>query len=304
MSGAESEFRGAAGVQIVGAIFSRARQEFWPTAPPERGVDAIVGVCIEARRTGAFVAVQVKCGASYFRADGTPTLKATQSHFAYWRQARLPVVGIVVDEGSGEASWVYLNDPGAFGQRSAGTSVAPSVAAAQRLDASNALQMLRAVLSEYEGGRRALEPVDSADYRGVDVDGGEPRLDERQTWTLLLERFTSESIPVASRINAGHRLSWYFPTVGEEQRDETFARMSSLTDVALAAILDCIGSLIESDSPDSATLVAEMLNYTPHAASRIATLHERVVLTRRALEWREQSCDVLEDVAPSDTTVA
>ncbi|MFD7411648.1 DUF4365 domain-containing protein [Kitasatospora purpeofusca] len=72
----------------------------------DHGEDLYVGFASGGRRTGHFVAVQVKSGKRYKRAKGYAIPVA--DHRQDWKDSRLPVVGVVYDRDQKRLFWVNL----------------------------------------------------------------------------------------------------------------------------------------------------------------------------------------------------
>ncbi|MET9182501.1 DUF4365 domain-containing protein [Kitasatospora aureofaciens] len=72
----------------------------------DHGEDLYVGFASEGRRTGHVVAIQVKSGQKYKRANGYAI--PVGDHRDDWKESRLPVVGVVYDRAEKRLFWVNL----------------------------------------------------------------------------------------------------------------------------------------------------------------------------------------------------
>lgn len=72
----------------------------------DHGEDLYVTVVQEGRRTGHLMAVQVKSGQKYVRAQGYAI--PVDDHREDWKQSRIPVIGVVYDLDSEQLFWINL----------------------------------------------------------------------------------------------------------------------------------------------------------------------------------------------------
>ncbi|MFI8499654.1 DUF4365 domain-containing protein [Streptomyces sp. NPDC085524] len=74
----------------------------------DHGEDMIVNFTRGGKRTGCWIAIQVKSGKKYKRANGYAI--PVEDHFDDWRQSRIPIVGVVYDMKKKELFWVNLTE--------------------------------------------------------------------------------------------------------------------------------------------------------------------------------------------------
>ncbi|GAA2458963.1 hypothetical protein GCM10010191_93810 [Actinomadura vinacea] len=72
----------------------------------DHGEDLYVSFTRSRRRTGHIVAIQVKAGKKYKRANGYAI--PIEDHFEDWKQSRVPVLGVVYDPEMDSLYWVNL----------------------------------------------------------------------------------------------------------------------------------------------------------------------------------------------------
>ncbi|WP_371675660.1 DUF4365 domain-containing protein [Streptomyces sp. NBC_01276] len=70
--------------------------------------DMIINFTRGGKRTGYWIAIQVKSGKKYKRANGYAI--PVEDHFKDWRQSRIPIVGVVYDMKKKELFWVNLTE--------------------------------------------------------------------------------------------------------------------------------------------------------------------------------------------------
>ncbi|MFC8859784.1 DUF4365 domain-containing protein [[Kitasatospora] papulosa] len=74
----------------------------------DHGEDMIVNFTIGGKRTGYWLAIQVKSGKKYKRANGYAI--PVEDHFEDWGQSRIPIIGVVYDMKKRELFWVNLTE--------------------------------------------------------------------------------------------------------------------------------------------------------------------------------------------------
>jgi len=114
---AQTALMGAKGVRIVETIVEDHLQHlFRERERHDLGIDGeieLVDAKNEERRgTGRLIAVQIKCGPSFFtETDGEAyVFRGEAKHYEYWAGFSLPVLIVLCDPDSGEAYWVEFNE--------------------------------------------------------------------------------------------------------------------------------------------------------------------------------------------------
>lgn len=74
----------------------------------DHGEDMIVNFTRGGKRTGYWLAIQVKSGKKYKRSKGYAI--PVDDHFDDWRQSRIPIIGVVYDMKKKELFWVNLTE--------------------------------------------------------------------------------------------------------------------------------------------------------------------------------------------------
>ncbi|MET7633877.1 DUF4365 domain-containing protein [Streptomyces sp. NPDC005245] len=74
----------------------------------DHGEDMIVNFTRDGKRTPYWIAIQVKSGKKYKRANGYAI--PVEDHFDDWRQSRIPILGVVYDMKKRELFWVNLTE--------------------------------------------------------------------------------------------------------------------------------------------------------------------------------------------------
>ncbi|WKX72163.1 DUF4365 domain-containing protein [Streptomyces sp. XD-27] len=74
----------------------------------DHGEDMIVNFTRGGKRTGYWIAIQVKSGKKYKRVNGYAI--PVEDHFEDWRQSRIPIIGVVYDMKKRELFWINLTE--------------------------------------------------------------------------------------------------------------------------------------------------------------------------------------------------
>jgi hypothetical protein len=74
----------------------------------DHGEDMIVNFTRGGKRTGCWIAIQVKSGKKYKRTHGYAI--PIEDHYDDWRQSRIPIIGVVYDMKKRELFWVNLTE--------------------------------------------------------------------------------------------------------------------------------------------------------------------------------------------------
>ncbi|MGC5235992.1 DUF4365 domain-containing protein [Streptomyces albogriseolus] len=90
----------------------------------DHGEDMIVNFTRAGKRTPYWIAIQVKSGKKYKRANGYAI--PVEDHFEDWRQSRIPILGVVYDMKKRELFWVNLTEQLRSGDESPGWVQVPS----------------------------------------------------------------------------------------------------------------------------------------------------------------------------------
>ncbi|MGE5156405.1 MAG: DUF4365 domain-containing protein [Betaproteobacteria bacterium] len=106
-SGRTSNSTGDIGVALVQEAFARLDWAFRPQPKDDVGIDAEAELRERGRLTGRVLAVQIKCGRSFFRTrrDGGWVFREDLTHLRYWLGHLMPVIVVLVDDDSREIYW-------------------------------------------------------------------------------------------------------------------------------------------------------------------------------------------------------
>jgi hypothetical protein len=167
------------GVNAVEAIFLEMKWLFRRQLESDVGIDAHVEAVSGNRPTGQLIALQIKCGTSFFRSerDNHYLYRATARHLDYWCSFALPVLLVMHNPETAETVWcrverhrVVVNADGS------GTIAVPRH---QRLDGDSGSAILSCIPnSDAESRRRQRMTVDIDIIRRSAENGAYLRLEE------------------------------------------------------------------------------------------------------------------------------
>ena len=104
---------GRIGVYGVGKIIEQELKWFFREQETEDyGIDAQIEICDDGGPTGKLIALQIKCGKSYFQ-EKTSTgyvYRGVLKHLKYWLNHDLPVVLVLYDHEQDKAVWTYVDN--------------------------------------------------------------------------------------------------------------------------------------------------------------------------------------------------
>ncbi len=101
------------GVHAVGCIVTEKLNWIFREQPIEDyGIDAHIEVCIDGKPTGRLIAVQIKCGESWFSLKSQEgfIFNGSMKHLEYWMSYSLPVILIMYNPIIKQALWVPIEN--------------------------------------------------------------------------------------------------------------------------------------------------------------------------------------------------
>ncbi|MEM7773345.1 MAG: DUF4365 domain-containing protein [Cyanobacteria bacterium P01_A01_bin.37] len=99
---------GVAGTQLT---FEKLGWIFREQPIEDYGIDAHVEVVRDGTPTGKLIALQIKCGTSWFgeSTDDGFVFRGEKRHLDYWQEHSLPVIVVLYEEDNGVAYWQIVN---------------------------------------------------------------------------------------------------------------------------------------------------------------------------------------------------
>jgi hypothetical protein len=111
-------------------------------------------------------------------------------------------------------------------------------------------------------------------------------------WAKLITVFFSLQEEIDLIVDAGQRLSWYFPVVSDERKDLFKERLEHASDRELAQVICAIHSALESDRDDVAELICDLLSYLPNHVERLKMLARANMVPINCLEALFQTIEL------------
>ena len=104
---------GRIGVYGVGKIVEQKMNwAFREQETEDYGIDAQIEICDDGVPTGKLIALQIKCGKSYFQ-EKTSTgyvFRGSLKHLKYWLTHDLPVILVLYDHEQDQGVWTYVDN--------------------------------------------------------------------------------------------------------------------------------------------------------------------------------------------------
>lgn len=113
----ESEFLGDFGVRKTESIIcDEMHYIFRRLDKNDLGIDGNIEILSEKKRgTGRLIAVQIKCGNSFFKevSEYGYVFRGEMKHFYYWKDHSLPVILVICNPQDGDCYWVHVTQENA-----------------------------------------------------------------------------------------------------------------------------------------------------------------------------------------------
>ncbi|MGR2831876.1 DUF4365 domain-containing protein [Vibrio vulnificus] len=264
MKAPKSELVSRAGVHYAGYVFSTEGIIFRETSSSDVGIDGQLElVSDDGTATGMLLGVQVKSGDSFVdNISGIFSFKSNKEHFEYWQQLRIPTIGVVYSPTLKKASWFDLTKYANLILKNDYPSVIK-----QEINESNVLEIGQGLTELIKLAHQYYElPVTKEDVEKL-VDIQEQAVDtqssKEDSWKRLISIFFSSDSDSDVIGEVGYRLSWYFPTVSDSQKEQFKNRLKQLTLAELNRIFCAIKLAFERNRDDVVSLILDLVSYHP-----------------------------------------
>lgn len=274
------------GVNFVDRVCSRGRTVFREVSKHDVGIDGFIEFVERGHATGIHVGVQVKSGRSFVSDDGNRfTFAADREHFGYWARCSFPVVGIVYSPHYDRAVWLDLTEASTDDRiRHGPLAITLDYSAATGFTPEALNQQVRRSVTRWVHQRRSLAEIQSimapvAEPSSLQVPSVDASGDRHAAWAELITQFVSPSSSIDAVLDAGYRLSWYFPAVDEAQKEAVRTAMRQLEDAALLRIVGAVSLSIEVDDGQRAEHLVDLLSYNESLFERLRSALEQQQVT-------------------------
>lgn len=297
----DSTFVERMGVHFAGYMFSMAHVVFRETPITDVGCDAQIElVNCNGIATGQMAALQIKSGDSRVNLKTNSfSLSEDPEHFEYWAKHTLPTFGVIYSPSLNTAVWLDLKE---HSKRIVETNGPYRISVT--LNENNELNKWNisglfsdAIQSFFEKPVSLQEVQQIVATQLIREENVEPvEMSKEEAWKYLTNvLLTSESEPDVLA-DIGYRLSWYFPTVSEEQKAFFIERISNATNKELTNVILAIQDALETDRDDAAQLILDLLSYLPNPVEKLKDLALQQVVPKEALEALIQSVECTSQV--------
>lgn len=285
------------GVYYAGYLFSLGDVIFRETSNTDVGIDAQIEL-IDGNgvATGKLAGIQIKSGDSFVDVKTqTFTLRAEQRHFEYWTRYTLPVIGVVYSPSLNRAVWFNLTERSHQIVADGGPyRVADVVNQDNELNERNISDALSRIIQEFHGmpvSTQEVEQVAQIQERPEEAVVEAEEETREAAWKRLTNILLASQSEPGVLADAGYRLSWYFPTVSQEQKDFFIERISNATDDELTNVIIAINDALSNKRDDVAQLICDLLSYIPNPDDRLKGLARQRVVPIEALKALFQSVE-------------
>ena len=296
----DTEFTSRAGVHYTGYICSMSGLIFRETPNTDIGIDGQIELVNgENKATGMMAGIQVKSGDSFVDAGTeTFTFRAEQKHFEYWEQFCLPVIGVVFSPTLKKAVWFDLSKHSKIIlSKGKPLEIKEALNLQNELEPLNGVPALVERIKEYHGLSVSEEEVNRiALIQEEHEESAEiERLDKETAWKRLVTIFFDSDSDPDVIADVGYRLSWYFPSVSEEQRKFFISRVVRVTDEELVKIVSAVHQALIGDRDDVATLIIDLISYLPNPVARLKNLEQSNLIPADQLWVLHQAIESLSE---------
>lgn len=265
MKATKSELVSRAGVHYAGYVFSTEGIIFRETSSTDVGVDGQVELVSDnGTATGMLLGVQIKSGDSFVDNNSEIfSFKSSKAHFEYWQELRIPAIGVVYSPTLKKASWFDLTK---YANEILENDKPPVIK--QRLNESNILEIGQGLNELIKLAHRYYElPVTKEDVEKLVVIQDQivdsTHSSKEDSWKRLISIFFSSDSDSDVIGDVGYRLSWYFPTVSDLQKEQFKSRLNLLTLSELNRIFYAIKLAFDQNREDVVSLILDLISYHP-----------------------------------------
>lgn len=285
------------GVHHTGYVFAEASVIFRETSCTDTGLDAEIELVKDGFASGQLAKLQIRSGDSRVKGNNhTFTFSDDRDHYEYWAGFTLPTFGIVYSPSLKTAIWFDLSG---YSERVIAANgpytITIDLTEDSRLDVPNIAGSLSDIVRSFSMRPVSLREVtEAAIVEAVDeAVAGPEELSKEQAWKYLTNVLLASDSAPSVRAEAGYRLSYYFPSVPEEQKQFFVERISSATDKEIVNVVIAIQDALSSEQDHAAEQILDLLSYMPDPVGRLKELARNHVVPEEALEALIKSVEVM-----------
>lgn len=292
------------GIAEVIQICAKARMVFRTLTTDDVGIDGFIEVLEDGIATGIIAGIQIKSGESFVDEQGLKfRFVSDQQHFAYWARCSFPVIGVVFSPKHNRSVWLDLTALSSDNRILNGPySIEVEFNEQTSFSATNLASRIAKRITQYSHQRRTLwqiqeliQPTHEKSELVV------PRLDvggdNEKAWHELTEVFLSPSSDEHEVVDAGYRLSWYFPAVEPSLQEYLKRRLARMPDSFLVRLMCVVDKVMENGQDSVADLIVDLVRYMPNATENLETLLQK---QRIPGECKEAAVQVIESLSEKE----
>lgn len=266
------------GISEVISVCAKARTIFRETKN-DVGIDGFIEVTEEGISTGIIAGIQIKSGDSFVNTEGTKfTFRSDQDHFGYWARCSFPVIGVVFSPKYKKSVWIDLTSLSTDKRIVEGPySIVIEYTNETAFTPSNLLSQIIPTILKYTSQRRTLWQIKELikpkrKNSLLLVPNLEVGSAKEDAWYKLIEILFASNSGNEEIVDAGYRLSWYFPSVSKKLRDALKKKLIKIDDFSLVRIIGAIHMALVEEMIRPAELIADLFRYIPNICARIEDL--------------------------------
>ena len=299
MKAPKTELISRAGVYFSGYALSMSGMIFRETSSSDVGVDGQIElVDDDGSATGMLAGVQIKSGNSFVDCkEKAFSFKSSREHYKYWEKLKIPTIGIVFSPELETASWFILeNHSKEIIKNNASCSITQKIELSNELSIKNSpcRHLINYILKYYNKPITKNE-LNNFDYFSENIEIKPSDSEKLISWKRMISAFFSSKSSPEIIYDVGYRLSWYFPTVTEEQRILFKKRLNKITVLELQNVLKGVIFANENNCERGFELIMNLLNYKVDIIDMLVKLknsslpdQQEVPLIQEFIEYFEQ----------------
>jgi len=268
------------GISEVISVCAKARIIFRETKN-DVGIDGFIEVTEDGISTGIIAGIQIKSGDSFVNTEGTKfTFRSDQDHFGYWARCSFPVIGVIFSPKYKKSVWIDLTSLSTDKRIVEGPySITVEYTNETAFTPSKLLSQIIPTILKYTTQRCTLWQIKELikpkrKNSLLLVPNLEVGSVKEDAWYKLIEILFASNSSDEEIVDAGYRISWYFPSVSKKLQDTLKEQLIKIDDFSLVRIIGAIHMALIEEMIKPAELIVDLFRYIPNIYTRIENLLE------------------------------
>ncbi|WP_324047041.1 DUF4365 domain-containing protein [Aeromonas caviae] len=267
-----------AGVYFSGYALSMSGMIFRETSSSDVGIDGQIElVNDDGSATGMLIGVQIKSGDSFVNHKQKKfTFTSSREHYKYWSRLIMPTIGIVFSPKLETASWFVLDSHYKdILERDASCSITQKLHASNELSINcDPLPYISMYIRQYYESPITQDIIDRFDSLRNEESDAFNEMEKMIAWSKMIAAFFSLKSKPEIICDIGYRLSWYFPSVTERQREIFKTRINKMSEPELYNIFKGIKLALKNDYEKTFELIMDLLRYKNNILDMLSALQK------------------------------